>query len=586
MAEYRAPTRDMLFMLNEVLDSQRIRSLPGYEDYDPDTASAILDEAARFAGEVLSPLNTSGDAEGVHWSAEGVTPAKGFGAAYKQYVEGGWNGLTGAPEHGGMGMPRVLGAAATEMWNAANMSFALCPLLTASAVESLSQHGSEALKSAYLDKLITGEWPGCMDLTEPQAGSDLGQVRSRAQPDEEADGDAYRLFGQKIYITWGDHDMADNIVHFVLARLPDAPAGVKGISLFLVPKFVLDADGNPGERNDMRCVSVEHKLGIHACPTCTMAFGEDGQGALGYLVGEENKGLAHMFTMMNAARHAIGVQGLGIADRAYQHALAYAREREQGGRAIVDHPDVKRMLLTMRSQTDALRGLCLDAAAALDIAERSDDADERAAAHTRAEVLIPVVKAWGTEIGVDHANTGIQIHGGMGFIEETGAAQYLRDARIAPIYEGTNGIQAIDLVGRKLIRDEGRGMRALIADIRATADGSAERANAHPALADALDRLEQATDTLLEAGRGAAMANAFNYLMLCATVLGGWYAARSADVAKAALDAGTDETDFYEARQACARFYIRQLLPKARGYAAMVAGGPEVVDGVDSARHL
>ena len=582
MAEYRAPTRDMLFVLNEVLDDQRIRDLPGYDDYEPETVSAVLDEAARFASDVLSPLNRPGDSEGVHWSEDGIVAAQGFGAAYGQYVEGGWNGLTGSADHGGMGMPRVLGAAAMEMWNAANMSFALCPLLTASAVEALENHGSDELKQTYLDKLVTGEWTGCMDLTEPQAGSDLAQVRSKAEPD----GDAYRLFGQKIYITWGEHDMADNIIHFVLARLPDAPAGVKGISLFLVPKFILDADGNPGERNDLACASIEHKLGIHACPTCTMSFGENGKGALGYLVGEENKGLAHMFTMMNAARHAMGLQGLGIADRAYQHALDYARERQQGGRAIVEHADVKRMLLTMRSQTDVLRALCLDSAAAMDVAERSDNEEDRAAAQARADVLIPVVKAWGTELGVDIANTGIQVHGGMGFVEETGAAQYLRDSRIAPIYEGTNGIQAIDLVGRKLIRDEGRGMRALIADIRATADGSAEVANAHPALSDALDLLEQATDTLLEAGRDAAMANAFNYLMLCGTVFGGWYAARIADVAKAALDNNTDETDFYEARQACARFYIRQILPKAQGYAAMVAGGPDAVDSVDAARHL
>ena len=582
MAEYRAPTRDMLFVLNEVLDDQRIRDLPGYDDYEPETVSAVLDEAARFASDVLSPLNRPGDSEGVHWSEDGIVAAQGFGAAYGQYVEGGWNGLTGSADHGGMGMPRVLGAAAMEMWNAANMSFALCPLLTASAVEALENHGSDELKQTYLDKLVTGEWTGCMDLTEPQAGSDLAQVRSKAEPD----GDAYRLFGQKIYITWGEHDMADNIIHFVLARLPDAPAGVKGISLFLVPKYILDDNGNPGERNDMRCASVEHKLGIHACPTCTMTYGEDGQGALGYLVGEENKGLAHMFTMMNAARHAMGVQGLGIADRAYQRALAYARDRQQGGRAIVEHGDVKRMLLSMRAQTDVLRAMCLDSASALDIAERSDNEDERAAAQARADVMIPVVKAWGTELGVDIANTGIQVHGGMGFVEETGAAQYLRDARIAPIYEGTNGIQAIDLVGRKLIRDEGRGMRALIADIRATADGSAEGANEHPALSDALDLLETATNTLLEAGRDAAMANAFNYLMLCGTVFGGWYAARIADVAKKALDSGTDEPDFYEARQACARFYVRQILPKARGYAAMVEGGPDAIDSVDAQRHL
>ncbi|MES1927149.1 acyl-CoA dehydrogenase [Salinisphaera sp. T31B1] len=585
MADYRAPTRDLLFVLQEVLDAERIRRLPGYDDYDPDTVAAIVDEAGRFAAQVLAPLNRVGDQQGAHWSADGVAAAPGFGDAYRQYVDAGWNGLTGSTAFGGMGMPRVLGSVATEFWNAANMSFALCPLLTASAVEALAHHGSDTLKRIYLEKLVTGEWTGCMDLTEPQAGSDLAAVRTRAEPDAESDG-AYRLYGQKIYITWGDHDMADNVVHLVLARLPDAPAGVKGISLFLVPKFVLDEDGSPGERNDMRCVSIEHKLGIHASPTCTIAYGENGHGALGYLVGEPNRGLAHMFTMMNAARHKMGVQALGVADRAYQDALAYARDRQQGGSAIVEHADVKRMLLSMRSQIDVLRAMCLDAASQMDIAEAEADETARSAAQARVDVLIPIVKGWGTELGVDLANTGIQIHGGMGFVEETGAAQYLRDVRIAPIYEGTNGIQAIDLVGRKLLRDEGRGMRAFIADMRATADGVTEGSQPHPALAEALGLLEQATDTLLEAGRGPAMANAFNYLMLCGTVAGGWYAARISDVARAALSEGTAEADFYEARQACARFYVRQVLPRARGYAAMVEGGSEVIEVVDTARHL
>jgi len=581
MADYRAPARDLLFVLQEVLDADRIRQLPGYDDYDPDTVAAIVEEAGRFAGEVLAPLNRIGDTEGATWSADGVSAAPGFGDAYRQYVAAGWNGLTGDTEFGGMGMPRVLGSVAMELWNAANMSFALCPLLTASAVEALTHHGSDAQKPTYLEKLVTGEWTGCMDLTEPQAGSDLAAVRTRAEVDQSAK-DAYRLFGQKIYITWGEHDMADNVIHLVLGRLPDAPAGVKGISLFLVPKFVLDDDGTPGERNDMRCVSIEHKLGIHASPTCTIAYGENGDGARGYLVGEENRGLACMFTMMNAARHKMGVQALGVADRAYQAALAYARDRQQGGSAIVEHADVKRMLLTMRSQIDVLRALCLDTASQMDIAEASADAGEREIAQARVDVLIPIVKGWGTELGVELTNTGIQIHGGMGFVEETGAAQYLRDARIAPIYEGTNGIQAIDLIGRKLLRDQGAAMQALIADLRATADG----ANPHPGLADALDLFEQATDTLLQGGRDAALANAFNYMMLAGYVVGGWYAARIADVAKAALDNNSDEADFYEARQACARFYIRQILPKARGYAAMIAGGPDVVDAVDPARHL
>ncbi|GAB3670234.1 acyl-CoA dehydrogenase [Salinisphaera aquimarina] len=582
MADYRAPTRDMRFILNEVLDAARIRALPGFDEYEPDTVDAILEEAGRFAGSVLAPLNRVGDTEGATWSPEGVAAAPGFGDAYRQYVEAGWNGLTGSPDHGGMGMPRVLGSVATEMWNAANMSFALCPLLTASAVEALSHHGSDEQKARYLEKLVSGEWTGCMDLTEPQAGSDLAAVRTRAQ----ADGDAYRLFGQKIYITWGEHDVADNIIHLVLARLPDAPAGVKGISLFLVPKFILDDAGGPGARNDMRCASIEHKLGIHASPTCTITYGEEGDGALGYLVGEENRGLACMFTMMNAARHKMGLQALGVADRAYQAALTYARDRQQGGTAIVEHADVKRMLMTMRSQIDVLRALCLDTASQMDVAESSDDAAERKTAQARVDVLIPIVKGWGTELGVELTNTGVQIHGGMGFVEETGAAQYLRDARIAPIYEGTNGIQAIDLVGRKLLRDQGSAMKALIADMRATADGTAPGANAHPGLAAALDLFEQATDTLIAGGQDVAMANAFNYMMLAGYVVGAWYAARIADVARVALDGETDETDFYQARQASARFYIRQILPKARGYAAMVAGGPDAVDMVDAARHL
>lgn len=582
MTDYRAPTRDMLFVLDELLDPETIRALPGYAEYESDTVSAIVEEAGRFAGDVLAPLNRSGDVEGVRWADGDVKAADGFGEAYRQYVDAGWNGLTGDPEHGGLGMPRVLGAATAEMWNAANMSFALCPLLTASAVEALAEHGSDDQKDRYLEKLTSGEWTGCMDLTEPQAGSDLAAVRTRA----EVDGEHYRLFGQKIFITWGEHDMTDNIVHLVLARLPDAPAGVKGISLFLVPKFVLDTDGNPGERNDMRCASIEHKLGIHASPTCTITYGEDGDGALGYLVGEKNCGLACMFTMMNAARHKMGVQALGVADAAYQQALAYARDRGQGGCAIVEHADVRRMLLSMRAPIDVLRAMSYETAATMDIAERGEQAEQRAAAQARVDVLIPIIKGWGTELGVRIADTGIQIHGGMGYVEETGAAQYLRDVRIASIYEGTNGIQAIDLVGRKLLRDEGAAMQALIADMRATADGTAEGAKPHPRLASALDLLEQATATLLEDGREAAMAHAFNYMMLCGTVIGGWYAARMSDVAGAALAGGSVETDFYRARRVSARFYVRQLLPAAQGYAGMIAAGAEAIEDIDTARDL
>lgn len=575
MPEYHAPTRDMLFMLNELLDAEAIRTLPGYDEYEPDTVGAIVEEAGRFAGAVLAPLNATGDAHGARWQDGEVKTAEGFGDAYRQFVEAGWNGLTGNEEYGGLGMPRVLGTMATEMWNAANMSFALCPLLTASAVEALAHHGSDALKQTYLEKMVSGEWTGCMDLTEPQAGSDLAAVRTRA----EAEGDNYRLFGQKIFITWGEHDVTDNIIHLVLARLPGAPEGVKGISLFLVPKFILDDNGNPGTRNDMACAAIEHKLGIHASPTCTITYGDDGTGALGYLVGEPNKGLACMFTMMNAARHKMGVQALGVADRAYQTALAYARDRQQGGAAIVEHPDVKRMLLSMRSPIDALRAMSYDTAATMDIAERSEDEAQRAAAQARVDVLIPIVKGWGTELGVELTNTGIQIHGGMGYVEETGAAQYLRDVRIAPIYEGTNGIQAIDLIGRKLIRDNGQAMGALIADMRATAADDA-------GLTRAVDTLQRATDTLLAGSRNAAMANAFNYMMLAGTVVGGWYAARIAMTAQAALDAGTDEADFYQARIACSRFYAAQMLPRAQGYAGMIEAGGDVVNEVDTARHL
>lgn len=575
MPEYHAPTRDMLFMLNELLDAEAIRTLPGYGEYEPDTVGAIVEEAGRFAGAVLAPLNATGDAQGARWQDGEVKAADGFGDAYRQFVEAGWNGLTGNEEYGGLGMPRVLGTMATEMWNAANMAFALCPLLTASAVEALGHHGSDELKQVYLEKMVSGEWTGCMDLTEPQAGSDLAAVRTRA----EADGDHYRLFGQKIFITWGEHDVADNIIHLVLARLPGAPEGVKGISLFLVPKFILDDNGNPRPRNDMRCAFIEHKLGIHASPTCTITYGDDGAGALGYLVGEPNRGLACMFTMMNAARHKMGVQALGVADRAYQAALAYARDRQQGGAAIVEHPDVKRMLLSMRSPIDALRAMSYDTAATMDIAERSEDEAQRAAAQARVDLLIPIVKGWGTELGVELTHTGIQIHGGMGYVEETGAAQYLRDVRIAPIYEGTNGIQAIDLIGRKVLRDNGQAMAALIDDMRATAAG-------HASLTSAVDALQRATNTLLAGSRDAAMANAFNYLMLAGTVVGGWYAARIAATAQAALDAGTHEADFYQARVACARFYAAQILPRAQGYAGMIDAGGDAINAVDTARHL
>ena len=599
MTDYRAPTRDISFTLQEVVDIERVRSLPGCEEFEPDTVNAVLEEAGRFASEVLGPLNRGGDTQGARWADGEVTTPDGFPDAYRQFVESGWNSLTGDPDWGGMGMPTLMGAAAHEMWNASNMSFALCPLLSASAIELLSHHGSDEQKTVYLTKMVSGEWPGTMDLTEPQAGSDLGALRSRAEPE----GDHYRLFGQKIYITWGEHDAAENIVHLVLARLPDAPPGVKGISLFLVPKYLVNEDGSLGERNDMRCASIEHKLGIHGSPTCTMTYGEDGKGALGYLVGEPNRGLAHMFTMMNAARHKMGVQALGVADRAYQQALAYARDRVQGkpldpeapqGATIVHHPDVRRMLMGMKSQIEALRGLSYQSAADMDVARRHANEAERKRAQARVDLLIPVVKGWGTELGIELASTGIQVHGGMGFIEETGAAQQYRDIRIAAIYEGTNGIQAQDLVGRKLLRDRGEAMNDLLDEMqgereRLAGAGIEGLDTLTDGLGEALGDLRKATDSLLAVGAddpGAAMANAFNYMMLTGYVTGGWQLARVALAAKQALDGGTAETDFYRGKLAAARFYGAQVLPRAAGYARAVTAGAEAVLEPDPLAHF
>src|SRR5271165_18758 len=470
MPSYRAPLRDMQFVITELAGLERLATLPGYEEATPDLAEAVLEEAAKLASEVLAPLNQPGDQQGASLTKGGVVAADGFGSAYRQFVENGWNGLAGDPEYGGQGLPALISAATVEIWNSANMSFALCPLLTAGATEALKQHGSRELKARYLAKMVSGEWTGTMNLTEPQAGSDLSAVRAKAVPE----GDHYRLYGQKIFITWGDHDMTDNVVHLVLARTPDAPEGVRGISLFLVPKFLIDAEGNPGERNDVRCVSLEHKLGIHASPTCVMSFG-DSKGAIGYLVGQENKGLAHMFTMMNEARQKVGLQGIGIAERAYQAARDYARERVQGRSAgqksgdrvtIIHHPDVRRMLLTMKSQIEAMRAFGYVLAADIDVAHRHPDKAERERRQTRVDLLTPVLKGWCTELGVELASLAIQVFGGLGFIEETGAAQHLRDARIATIYEGTTGIQSADLVGRKLTMDNGRAMATLIDEIR------------------------------------------------------------------------------------------------------------------------
>jgi 3-(methylsulfanyl)propanoyl-CoA dehydrogenase len=595
MPGYDAPIWDMHFVINELAGLESLAALPGYEEITLELADAVLEEAAKIAGEVLAPLNRFGDERGASLTKEGVVAAEGFAAAYRQFVENGWNGLSGDPEYGGQGLPSLIMAATVEMWNSANMSFALCPLLTAGAMEAIRAHASDDLKRRFLPKLVNGEWSGTMNLTEPQAGSDLSAVRTRAVPE----GDHYRISGQKIFITWGDHDMTENVVHLVLARLPDAPEGTRGISLFLVPKFLVAADGSVAERNDVACASIEHKLGIHASPTCVMSFGEK-QGAIGYLVGQENEGLPHMFTMMNEARQKVGLQGLGIAECAYQAARDFAKERVQGRPVgqrsgdrvtIMHHPDVRRMLLTMKSQIEAMRAFGYVLSADSDIAHKHPDASERKRRQARVDLLTPVLKGWCTELGVEIASLGIQVFGGMGYVEETGAAQYLRDARITTIYEGTTGIQAGDLVGRKLTMDNGSAMDALIGEMREVEGqlGGADNVD-FPAirenLAIGIEALEQATQWVLQTiGRdpNAALGASVNYMMLTGYVCGGWQMARAALAARAQLTAGAAE-DFYRAKIATARFYAEQILPKATALLAAVKSGASTALVLDEAQ--
>jgi 3-(methylthio)propanoyl-CoA dehydrogenase len=584
MTSYRAPIRDMQFVINDLARLESLAALPGYEEVTPDLAESVLEEAAKIAGEVLAPLNKRGDEQGASLTKEGVAAAEGFGAAYRQFVENGWNGLSGDPEYGGQGLPSLIMAATVEMWNSANMSFALCPLLTAGAMEAIKAHASEDLRRAFLPKLVSGEWSGTMNLTEPQAGSDLSAVRTRAVPE----GDHYRISGQKIFITWGDHDMTENVVHLVLARLPDAPEGTRGISLFLVPKYLVGADGSLAERNDVTCASIEHKLGIHASPTCVMSFGEK-EGAIGYLVGQENEGLPHMFTMMNEARQKVGLQGLGIAECAYQAARDYAKGRVQGrplGQrsgdrvTIIHHPDVRRVLLTMKSQIEAMRAFGYVLSADADFARKHPDAAERRRYQARMDLLTPVLKGWCTELGVEIASLGIQVFGGMGYIEETGAAQYLRDARIATIYEGTTGIQAGDLVGRKLTMDNGGAMAELIDEMHAverelSGSDNVDFPPIRENLAIGIEALEQATKWMLQTigqDPNAALGASVNYMMLTGYVCGGWQMSRAALTARARLEAGTDD-DFYRAKIATTRFYAEQILPKATALAAAVRSG-------------
>jgi acyl-CoA dehydrogenase len=584
MTAYFAPTRDMQFVINEVANISEVAALPAFaeQDISPELVEAVLEEAAKLASEVLAPLNHSGDVQGVRIGPEGVIPADGFSEAYRKFVEGGWNGLGCHVEHGGQGLPELINTATQEMWNSANISFALCPLLNAGAIEAISRAGSAEQQALYLPKMVSGEWTGTMNLTESQAGSDLSAVRTRAVPE----GDHYRIFGQKIFITWGEHNMTANTIHLVLARTPDAPEGVKGISLFIVPKFLVNPDGSLGARNDVHAVSLEHKLGIHASPTCVMAFG-DQDGAIGYLVGEENKGLNYMFIMMNEARFKVGLQGLAIGERAYQAAREYAKDRVQGRPVgvksgdrvtIIHHPDVRRMLMTMKAQNEAMRALIYGVARHMDLARYHPNPEIRKLHQARVDLLIPVVKGWSTEIGIEVASLGVQVHGGMGFIEETGACQHLRDSRIATIYEGTTGIQAADLAGRKLSMDQGAAMRALIAEIEATVEdlGQApgdDLATIRDGLCDGVRALAEATEWMLaERDANAVMAVSVDYMMLTGAVCGGWQIARAARVAQNKLMTGEDSV-FYEAKLVTARFYAEHLLPKASALLRSIQSG-------------
>jgi alkylation response protein AidB-like acyl-CoA dehydrogenase len=585
MSEYRAPIRDIQFVLKELAGLDEVAQLPGCEEAAADVVAAVLEEAARFAEGVLSPLNSVGDREGALFKDGQVTMPKGFKEAYTLFAESGWTALGCEPEWGGQGLPKLVAAAVTEMWKSANHAFSLCPLLTGGAIEALALAGSDPLKKIFLEKMVRGEWTGTMNLTEAGAGSDLAAVRTRAEP--QADG-SYRIFGQKIFITYGEHDMADNIIHLVLARTPTAPEGTKGISLFIVPKFMVGADGRPGERNDAWCVSIEHKLGIHASPTAVMAFGDKG-GAVGYLVGEENRGLEYMFIMMNAARFGVGMEGVAVCERAYQRARDYARTRVQGTDigvrggekvAIIAHPDVRRMLMSMKAQAEASRALAYVVAAAHDKALHHPQADLRKQNQAFVDLMIPVVKGWSTEIGIAVASTGIQVHGGMGFIEETGAAQHLRDARISTIYEGTTGIQANDLIGRKMARDGGATFTTVIAMMRALDAKLAKQDNAH--LAAIHCRFSTAVDALLRAGEWlvatyaidvrAASAGAVPFLTLFGIVAGGWQMARAALIAQARIEGG-DNDPFYPAKIITARFFADHLLSQAEGLASSVTDG-------------
>ncbi|SEA85511.1 acyl-CoA dehydrogenase [Acidovorax soli] len=588
---YTAPVKDMLFNMQHLAHIEQIAQIPGFEDAGLDTAAAVLEECARFTEGVLAPLNFEGDKNPSSWKDGVVTATPGFKDAFRQFTEGGWQGLQHPQDFGGQGLPKTIGAACTEMLNSANMSFALCPLLTDGAIEALLTAGSDELKAIYLEKLISGQWTGTMNLTEPQAGSDLALVRTRAEP--QPDG-TYKVFGTKIFITWGEHDMAENIVHLVLARVAGAPEGVKGISLFVVPKFLVNQDGSLGARNDAHCVSIEHKLGIKASPTAVLQFGDHG-GAVGYLVGEENRGLEYMFIMMNAARYGVGMQGIAVAERAYQKAVQYARDRVQSrpvdgsinaSAAIIHHPDVRRMLMTMRATTEGCRAMATVAAAAYDAAHHHPDAEVRKQNATFYEFMVPLVKGYSTEMSPEVASLGVQVHGGMGFIEETGAAQYYRDAKILTIYEGTTAIQANDLVGRKTARDGGQTARAIAAQIEKTeaellASGTPAAKTVARRLAAARQAFLDVVDFVIGGAKvspNAVFAGSVPYLLLAGKLVAGWQLARSLLVAEDLLPKGQDEA-FLRAKITTAQFYAEHILVKAPGLRdSIVEGAASVTD--------
>ncbi len=586
MSQYVAPIRDMQFVMKELAGIEQVAALPGYEEADQDVIDAIMEEAGKFAGEVLAPLNWVGDQEGAKWSHGVVTTAPGFKEAYKQFAESGWNGLACEPEFGGQGLPKLVSTAVREMWKSSNMAFSLCPMLTQGAIESLVLRGTHEQKETYLHKMVSGEWTGTMNLTEPNAGSDLAAVRTRAEPQEDG---TYKIFGQKIFITYGEHDMAENLVHLVLARLPDAPAGVKGISLFVVPKFLVNADGSLGERNDAWCASIEHKLGIHGSPTAVMVFGDHG-GAIGTLVGELNRGLEYMFIMMNEARFAVGLEGLALSDRAYQQALAFAKDRVQGkdmtvkgggSVSIIRHPDVRRMLLLMKSQTEAMRALAYVVAAAMDNARNNPDEAEKKRNQAFADLMIPVCKGWLTETSNDVTSLGVQVHGGMGFIEETGAAQHFRDARITNIYEGTTGIQALDLIGRKTAREGGVTAKAVVASMQAldaelAAQAGGDFAVIRKALAEGVAAVDACVDYIVAnfgTKGGEVATGAVPFLKLLGIVAGGWQMARASLAAQRLLAAGGGDAAFYQAKILTTRFYAEHVMVQASGLARTVTEG-------------